>query len=202
MRKFLFLYPTREYIDREIAGTPDDLSVLKRLNAIIDARYRQTGYQVFWLLFGTESEPSTPDASLVDSRINIHETDRIITAGLSREKHRKYIYPSCKRILAQLNPISKLVIGGFHQSDCVDKIARAAHRDGLDVIVDEDTTDQFFRTTRLQYAPPIMRTREEYASGFLTLLESMSSLFSSEMVDRAIQEHRAERNLKPWLVQI
>lgn len=202
MKKFLFLYPIREYFNREVTDTPEDLLALKRLSEIIDGRYRRLGYQVNWLMFGTENDPHIPDMSLVDLRINIHKTDRIISAGLSREKHRKYIYPSCKKILAQLNPVEELVIGGFHQSDCVDRIAHTANRNGLVVVVDEDTTDQFFKTARLQYMPPVLRTREEYALGFIALLEGIGSMFSREMVAWAIKEHRAERNQKPWLVQI
>jgi len=202
VKRFLFLYPIREYIDREITDAPDDLFALERFNEIIDARYRQCGYQINWLLFSVESRPNIPDLSLIDPRIRIHAKDRIISAGLSRERHRKYIYPSCKKILVQLNPASELVLGGFHQTDCVDKIARAAHHNGLVVIVDEDTTDQFFKTARLQRIPPVMRTREEYAIDFRALLESMDNVFSHEMTARAIQEHYAERGQKPWLVQI
>src|SRR3989338_10455034 len=131
MRRFLFLYPIREYVDREVTDAHDDLSALERLNEIIDARYRQFGYQINWLLFSVGGRPNIPDLSLLDPRIKIHETDRIISAGLSRERHRKYIYPSCKKILVQLNPASELVVGGFHQTDCVDKIARAAHSNGF-----------------------------------------------------------------------
>ena len=202
MKRFLFLYPIREYIDREATCASNRPHLLKRLNKIIDSRYRQSGYQINWLLFGTEGRPSIPDMSLIDPNISIYEADRIVSAGLSREKHRKYVYPSCKRILARLSPVSELVIGGFHQGDCVNRVARIAHRTGLAVAVDEDTTDQFFKTARLQRVPPITRTRKEYASSFLTLLESMRKLFSDEMVTRAIQEHRIERSQKPWLVQI
>lgn len=202
MKKFLFLYPIREYTDREIGNAAADAPVIRRFNEIIDVRYRRSGYQMNWLLFSAENDASLPDVSLLDPRILMRESDRIIPAGVSREQHRKFIYPSCGHILSHIKPVSELVIGGFHQIDCVDKIARAAHRDGIAVMVDEDTTDQFFKTTRRQGLPPVVRTREEYARGFLALLNSLVGGFSPEEVDRAIHEHRAERRDRPWLAQI
>jgi hypothetical protein len=202
MKRFLFLYPIREYMEREIRGVPGAVSALERLNAIIDRRYRRRGYQVHWLLFSQETKPDVPDLSLLDPRIAIHETDKIISAGVSRAEHRKFIYPSCKRILTKLGPVSELVLGGFHQTDCVDKVARAAHRGRVAVTVDEDTTNQFFETTRLQELPPVTRSRKKYASNFRAILQSMESMFSRKIMLRAIKEHRAERKCRPWLVQI
>ncbi len=202
MKQFLFLYPISEYFNREIADTAADLHIIQRLNEIIDTRYRQSGYRVNWLLFSAVHNASIPNLSLLDRRILMRESDKIFPAGVSREQHRHCIYPPCGNILSQLKPVSELVIGGFHQIDCVDKIARAAHHDGVTVTVDEDTTDQFFKTTRLQCLPPIVRTREEYARGFRALLIGLANKFSCEEVNQAIREHRKERKNRPWLVQI
>ncbi len=202
MKKFLFLYPTRTYLDQEILNISKKLSAVKRLNEIIDARYRSSGYQIYWLLCCAKNTPMIPDVSLIDHRINIYGTDIIISSGI-REKDIGYIYPSCEGILAQLNPVSELVLGGFHQIDCVDRVARAAHHNGLVVTVDEDTTDQLFTTINIKRKlPPIRRTWKEYGHDFLSLLEGMRNKFSHEEVNFGIQKHRAERKSKPWLVQI
>ena len=202
MKRFLFLYPIYEYVDREITNTPDDLLIIERLNEIIDVRYRQLGYQINWLLFSIENNPNIIDLSIIDHRIGIYKTDRIIPAGLSRKRHREYNYPSSRRILAQIDYASELVIGGFHQTDCVEKIASTAYNNGTIVTVDEDTTDQFFKMAGLQQLPPVTRTREEYASSFRALLENMGDVFSQKMIDRIVQDHRVERMKKPWLAQI
>jgi len=51
MKKFLFLYPIREYIDRALGPLPNTDRVIKRLNRIIDIRYRQQGFHIYWLMF-------------------------------------------------------------------------------------------------------------------------------------------------------
>ncbi|HLB32570.1 MAG TPA: hypothetical protein VJL27_03395 [Patescibacteria group bacterium] len=126
MKVFLFLYPILHYIKEETHGHPLKLKALKRLNAIIDTRYRQKGYRIFWLLFSVVRKPATPDLLLLDARIRIGKTDRVLSAGVSFERHcRRLVYPSPKSIIAQIQPVDQLVVGGFHQTDCVDKLARA-----------------------------------------------------------------------------
>ncbi len=202
MKKFLFLYPIRKYIDRALGPPPNADKVIERLNRIIDIRYRQQGFHIYWLMFSTDGDREMPDLSIVDSRIRIVSQDQIIVCGISRERHRKYIFPSCKLILSKLQPLAELVIGGFHQAQCVNSVARAAYRRGTRVIVDEDTTDQFFKMATISDLPPVIRSRDEYASKFLAILEGMTSFSSQAMVNCAIREHRTERKRKPWLVQI
>lgn len=57
--------------------------MITRFNKIIDARYRQKGYRVYWLLFGMEGNPGKPDTSMLDTRIKILKKDRIISLGVS-----------------------------------------------------------------------------------------------------------------------
>lgn len=203
MKKFLFLYPIREYIEREAKYLLDEDIAIQRLNEIIDARYRRAGYQVYWLMFSREKKREIPDFSLEDPRIHIDACDRVITAGISFLLHKKFIYPSCRYILSQLGPATRLVIGGFHRADCVDRIARAAQRKKIPVIVDEDTTDQFFKTANImKKLPPVTRTRSEYAADFIKFLKQMKRVFGPNMTREAIALHRAERKKRPWLVSI
>ncbi|MEK7598213.1 MAG: hypothetical protein AAB487_00575 [Patescibacteria group bacterium] len=201
MRSFLFLYPIRAYIDQELPAFNRQL-ILERLNAIINARYRQNGYQIYWLLFGAEHNPEEPDFALLEPRIKIHDADRVISAGLSLKRHRRRIYPSPKKILSRLDLASELVVGGFHQDDCVKRIARQAYNNGLKVFVDEDTTDQYFITLILWEFPPVVRTREQYATRLLWNLRSNRGTQPYWLAEVAIKNQRADRRKQPWLVQI
>ena len=203
---FLFLYPISRYIEEETHGHILILKALKRLNDIIDTRYRKERYRIFWLLFSEERKPSTPDLSLLDTRIHISNTDKILSAGVSFERHcRRLVYPSLKSIIARIQPVDELVIGGFHQTDCVDKLAHAVHRQGISVRVDEDTTNQLFTTTMLDELPPIESTQKEYASRLTASLARIAA--SNEgcdllSLDQSLRRHRATRKRRPWLTQI
>lgn len=201
MKSFLFLYPIRAYIEQELPPHNQEL-IMKKFNEIIDARYRQKNFQIYWLIFGAEDDYEKPDLSLLDSRFKIHEDDQIISCGLSFKQHRRIIYPSPKKILAQLNSINELVIGGFHQADCVKKVASQAHKSGLKVFVDEDTTDQYFTYLSLWSFPPIVRTPQEYASSLRWNLLAMKGKVSPALADRAVKNQRSYRKRQPWLVQI
>ncbi len=110
------------------------------LNASIDARYRQRGFEVFFALL---------DGTNISDIIDVRPADRIIYVGMDEKTHRtmgengKFPYPKQSRILDQLGPISTLRIGGFHMWDCVTRLAKYAHRQNLDVLVDEDLTEFF-----------------------------------------------------------
>ncbi len=53
--------------------------------------------------------------------------------------------------------ITNLVLGGFHQWDCVDSLAEYAYAKKIPVVVDEDTTEVFFDRT-IKYGPiPLIR---------------------------------------------
>jgi len=205
MKAFLFLYPISRYTEEETFGHPSKLKVLERLNAIIDIRYRQKGYRIFWLLFGVVRKPSTPNLSLLDARLRISKTDKVLSAGVSFERHcRRLVYPSLKSIIAQIQPVDELVIGGFHQTDCVDKLARAAHRQSISVRVDEDTTNQLFTTTMLDGLPPVESTQEEYASRLTASLARIATRSDCDLLrlDNSLRRHRAMRKKRPWLAQI
>lgn len=204
MKAFLFLYPIHEYIKEEL-HLPNKHLVMERFNEIIDKRYRQRNYQIYWLLFGLEGDPKKPDMALLDSRIKIHYVDQIISAGSSFERlkrNRLRIYPSAKKILAKIDLTNGITIGGFHQSDCVRRVAKAAYRMGVSVFVDEDTTEQYFLSIKCGWGfPPSVRTREEYSASFLWNLLRFRET-SRHLADAAIKNQRVERKKSPWLVQI
>jgi len=149
---FLFLYPINRYFETCLV---DCLGLFerannnfKRINDIIDARYREKGYSINWLMFSEEGDPESPDLSLLSSYLRIMKKDNLLVSGIS---FKEYIiqkkHPDPKIIFRQISKPRELVVGGFHQWDCVNKLARHAYLKGIPTLVDEDTTDMFFITT-------------------------------------------------------
>ena len=190
MKAFLFLYPIEKYFERSLKmnriAFMEDNNFPKRINEIIDARYRQKGYRINWLMFSTDYDSTKPDLFSVSKYIIINQEDNVLTAGISFIEEK--IYPDIDFILSQIPGLTELVLGGFHSSDCVEKIAKYVYRKGIQVIVDEDTTDLFFSITSLCGEIPLIRNS-------LTL----DDLGISEVYAEFVIE---ERSKKPWLVQI
>ncbi|TSC72722.1 MAG: hypothetical protein G01um101438_439 [Parcubacteria group bacterium Gr01-1014_38] len=200
MKVFLFLYPIREYIrEGQVGRWHQDLRKKGydpgRLNELIDARYREKDYQVVWVLFGEPHAPDQPNMRNLSPLVTIYlGEDAAISCGVTFEEHvREKRYPDPASILTQLPvPIDHLVLGGFHQWDCIDTLAEYAHKQGLDVFVDEDCTECFFSRTMMFGAIPLHRTRKEQAA------EVTRGLTGSDFIERI----RKRRKSRPWLVQI
>jgi hypothetical protein len=159
------------------------------LNKIIDARYRSRGRTVNWLLFGKEEEPWDPALAGVSPWIRIEQDDRVLSAGVSFKTHcRERRYAKPWPILKGLPALDTLVIGGFHQDDCVAKFAKAAYHAGIPVSVDEDTTQWFFRTT-CRYGKIPLRRRKPWPRA-----ENFDNPATLELI-------RSYRKTQPWLTQ-
>jgi len=111
------------------------------LNRCITERYRNHGFQIAYALL--DNEP------LADTIIKYPE-DKIIFVGIDAKTHRTerpdgtFTYPNQNYILNQLLPLDRLVIGGFHMWDCVQRLAKTAYERNISVLVDEDLTEFFF----------------------------------------------------------
>ena len=162
------------------------------MGKIIDARYRERGYRICWLLFGTEDSPEKADmAKLEKDIVIIHPEDSILSCGVSLRRHKQEkIYPDPEFIFAQLPPrIDTLIIGGFHFADCVGRVAAVAYRKRYGYVwVDEDVTDYFFTYTVLGGEIPLIR--EEYPA-----LDELVGF--GDWREKAVRE----REGKPWLRQ-
>ena len=136
MKSFAFLYPHKEILDFEVEKTPaNEIICYNALNACIDERYRQKGFQINYILF---------DDYEISPYIIQHEGDRTISAGINYNLHRTHrIYPSNNHILNQLDNPEKLVVAGVHMWHCIQKFAKAAHERGIETLVDEDLTEFF-----------------------------------------------------------
>ncbi len=182
MQAFLFLYPLAAYLGESKRYST---RAINYLNEIIHARYRKQDYQVIWLTF-SRNDRSSPDRSILSRKIRILPQDKIISCGKNWAHFRLHRdYPDQNYILDQLPPgIERLVIGGFHQWDCVDRVASVAWQRDHKAFVDEDTTDLFFLDFR---NIPLIRT--DWSLKALGVTENMMQL---------AREARAD---KPWFVQ-
>jgi hypothetical protein len=192
MDHYLFLYPQREYVDFEWENHKDrmDGTTPAYLNDLIDARYRQQGFIINWLLFDEDDEPGKPASGSVSPWLQIRQGDRVLAAGVTFRIHQNcHQYATPKPILEGLPGIDRLVIGGFHQNSCVDQFAKAAHKKRIPTHVDEDTTDQYFTTTVLHGRIPLQRPGPWPEAG----------LFRNP---RALADIRNFRSRRPWLTKI
>ena len=193
MNQYLFLYPIKEYFEAEIKDSLFSLDGhnVGELFTIINARYRDRNYQINWLLFSEDGNARKPDFSIVSAYVDIHREDRILLAGISFVEHiGMKVYTDEDFVLNQLLAHRKLVLGGFHQFDCVDRIARRSYERGIDTFVDEDTTHMFFNRHALTGIPLI---RERWS------LRNLLGVPYSEELYIEILENRKN---KPWLTQV
>jgi hypothetical protein len=155
---FLYLYPVAEYsrvfIFRdtfyESRGIEKPFQVL---NECIEKRYREKEYEIVYAIY--------PDK-------NIHglitkPVDRIITTDVTFKEASGYYddgsekpieevkYPSEEHLFNEIGQVDEIVIGGYHFSDCVKKVAEYFQEHGVKTLVDLELTDLFFRLYRQKY---------------------------------------------------
>lgn len=149
---FLYLYPIKEFTKVFLFHDDrlyDEWNVdrpLPILDATIDKRYREKGYQVVFALY--------PDRELYG--IEQKDGDRIIYTDIPFSEASAYDangnekknfvprYPDEKLLIQQLGDVDELVVGGYHAMDCVKRVAEIALQSGIDTLVDLDLTDLFF----------------------------------------------------------
>ena len=98
----------------------------------------------------------------------------------------KKLYADPDYVLDMIPHPDRLVVGGFHQWDCVNTIAEASFRRGNKTFVDEDTTEMFFSRTSSKGKIPL---EKEERSGIGTN-------------DEITEIEQMLRKNKPWLIQV
>lgn len=198
MKIFLFSYPIRPYCEEGLVGSAlrslhEKGHDARRLGEIIARRYRGRGYQVWWLCFGLPGTEDIPDLTLLSPYLGWEEADTFISCDVSFHDHVKFEqYPNTERVLDMLPPrLKRLVLGGFHQGDCVEKIARAATKRGIPTLVDEDTTEMFFFRTSLRGQIPLIRPLCQHVRELLA--EQESDVMRTWILER--------RRNKPWFAK-
>lgn len=203
MRAFVFLYPIKPYVDAMWYGRPVDPHEYRRqvaqLNHLIAVRYRRLGYKIFWAMFCLPNAESIPDMTLLAPGVRKLVRDPTLVADVSFRAHcKEKKYPSLPNLLMQIpTRPTRLVVGGFHNSDCVEKFAEYAHRQGINTFVDEDTTELFFVRLRLDGSIPPTRSRREAATYI------RRALCRGTAIDQMQLDYvREQRKHKPWRPQL
>ncbi len=149
---FLYLYPIKEFTNMFLFHDDklyDEWNVprpLPILNATIDKRYRQKGYQVVFALYPDRElygiEPQNGD-KIIYTDIPFSEASAYDENGNKKENFIPK-YPNERFLIEQLEPVDELVVGGYHVMDCVKRVAEVALQSGISTLVDLDLTDLFF----------------------------------------------------------
>lgn len=155
-RVFLYLYPIEEYTKMFLFHNDElyDKKNIKRplpiLNECIQERYRDKGYQVAFALYPDKNIfgiiPKKED-KIILTDITFAEASAYYSDGSPKENFVPK-YPNEQFLLNQLGHIDELVVGGYHFSDCVNRVGEAALNMGIKTIIDLDLTDLFFSLYR------------------------------------------------------
>ena len=168
MKSVLMLYPITPFVDRdpefpnvhafflsvyeEFFTKTLDLGLpagsfrnrFRLINVLLD-RYRAEGYKVGWLLFSNENNPKIPDESRTSDIFQIKPQDYKVAARITYRDHiGKHKYPNEAEVLKAIEGLDSLVVGGFHESDCVGRFSSKANEIGIPASVDPLLTDLFF----------------------------------------------------------
>jgi len=200
METILVLYPIQPYADvlmfrADRSGT-EYAEIYQKL---ISERYRNP--RLVWMMFAEKESQRKPDLSQLWRGISIGKNDVIGSCGVSFEEHcEQKRYPDPKTVIeACPKPIEKLIIGGFHFWDCVEKAAQYAHSQGIDVLVDDDLTEFFFYKIRDRKGMPspscIPVLREK------SIAKDRRTFLRSGGRDQLTRVREARKG-KPWLVHI
>jgi len=161
---------------------------------------RYPDFQLVYIMFSEDGNPENPDMSQLWQGISIREQDIVGACGVSFKEHcGKKIYPDPERSISFCPcPIDKLIVVGFHFWDCVEKIAKHAHEQGIDVLVDDDLTEFFFSSIRGPKGIP-SPSRIPYSLE-KSVIKKRRDLRRSGV--RLLERIREVREGKPWLVKI
>lgn len=204
MKVALFLYPITPYLDAlHMFGQGGHARLHERAEAlgrIMDQRYRRRGWRIVWALFSCEDDPTRADVSLLAPQFDLRPEDGIAVVPLSFKRHcTEKVYPDARRFVRSLGDISRLAVCGFHCDDCVEKIAKAAYRMGIQAKVHDDLTEHFFVLGFMGNRRDDMRARPAWLriAGLLDEDEYGSRGFRRRITPLL----RKSRRHKPWLLQ-
>lgn len=200
MKVLLILYPIQPYVN-VLIGKEEQPEVKAKIAGFYQTliRKRYPGFQRVFALFSDTENLAKPNISQLWEGVRSQNGDIIGASGVTFENHcENKVYPKESNILALCpKPIDKLVIGGFHLWDCVDKTAKYAYRRGINVSVDEDLTELFFYQVKNSKGDPFLR---------IPISKKKSLEITRKQLNRAgsgLLEYTREARIKrPWLIQI
>ncbi|MBW6451479.1 MAG: hypothetical protein K0B02_02000 [DPANN group archaeon] len=160
MKAVLMLYPLKEFVDRDERDTSVNSFNLstwgdywskvfditkdvfrdrfRLINKLIEP-YRDDDYKIIWAVF------SDPKNYTISDVFDLKDDYKVNVDVKYIDFIKEWKYPDEKNVLENLGDIEKLVIGGFHQSDCCQRFNNAALTLGIDVFINRYITDEFFQ---------------------------------------------------------
>lgn len=154
MRKiFLYLYPIKDYFAYDIPHFYDDNSKLnkselyikykafRQMNELINKRYREKGFEIYYVMF--------PNREIYGLEKQVD--DKIIYVDYPFDDF-DFHYADLSKLYTKIGNIDYLVVGGFHECDCVRKAAEYAYNTlNIDTLVDCDLTNLFFQLRNISF---------------------------------------------------
>jgi hypothetical protein len=200
MNTLLVLYPIQPIADVLMGRrTAEEIKVKypEIYQLLISKRYPD--FRIVWMMFA-KAESAGPDMSLLWRGISIKESDIVGSCGITFERQcKEKVYPDPKVILDFCpRPTEKLVIAGFHFWDCVEKVAKNAHLQGLNVLVDDDLTEFFFYKVRNHMGHPS-------SSRIPTSIQKSLEKDRKHLLEAGphyLEVTREARRERPWLLPI
>ncbi len=146
-QRVLFFYSTKFYWHDMVRKTGIDPKV--KMNEKIQ-KYRDEGFQVCWLFFACSGDPYLPNIEGQNEPVlMIKSEDMIISSGRTVEEIVCGKYPDKDFIIERLglqSDFSIIVLGGFHNDDCVRRLEKYLN-DVPEMFlckIDTDLTDKAF----------------------------------------------------------
>jgi hypothetical protein len=197
LKILLILYPIEPIINVLVGSREpkeNKLKIVKFYQKLMTNRYPD--FQRVYIFFSAPEDLKKPDLLQACEGFLIEDEDVFGACGVTFTNHcQNRVYPKGKTILAACSePIEKLVIGGFHFWDCVNKLARYSYGRGIDVSVDEDLTEFFFFSVKNKRGEPCLRIP-------VSLEESMAIKRNQlrEAGEHYLEGARKARKGKPWM---
>lgn len=178
---FLYLYPICEY-NHSFEFSEEYLQQMKRknpykiLNECIQKRYREKGYQIVYAIY--------PDKNIYG--IKTLPTDKTIYTDITFEQANNTKYPSESYLINQLQNFNEIVIGGFHFSDCVKRVAEYCYQCGISTLVDLDLTDLFFS---IYYKKDYFKIDEYNPQNYKNYIISNSHFGNKEIAEKLFEKN-------------
>jgi hypothetical protein len=121
----LILYPIQPYAGTLMMGPKEPQEIKVKYAEVYQQlmHKRYPGFKTIWIMFSMPGFPELPDMSILWEDILIGVNDIVSACGISfEENHKEKKYPNPKTIIdACPKNVERLVIGGFHFWDCVEK---------------------------------------------------------------------------------
>lgn len=185
---FIYLYPIKEYTEMFLSSTEKNTKIpLSILDECIDKRYRENGYQVIFALYPDKNIfgiTRKPEDKIIYTDVLFEEASAIDFNG-QLKKNFKPKLPNDITLLRKIGFVDKLVIGGYHNNSCVERLGETALSLGIDTLIDVDMTDLFFN---LHKQKDYFKIEEYNPERYQNYILSQKTRYGEDFIKRLLTE--------------